>query len=169
MAYHPMPHRQPHPGSPAAPLPPVVPEASASRESAVSPLGICVTEGESGPVLKLSGEADITTRAQLEEALSVQIAVGVRVLTVDLSELRFADSATIGALSGAARALKALGGQLDLANPQPALSRMLSLLGVDQVLTVRHDADPDPEPEPSAPSLKPSAPSPESTRECRRP
>jgi SnoaL-like domain len=39
--------------------------------------------------------------------------------------------------TAAARTLKAQGGRLDLVNPQPALAHMLTLLGVDEILTVR--------------------------------
>jgi anti-sigma B factor antagonist len=100
-------------------------------------LDIRVAPGDAGPVVMLSGEADMTTRTQLEDALNAQITAGARILTVDLSGLRFADSATIGALTAAARTLKAQGGRLDLLDPQPGLARMLTLLGVDEILTVR--------------------------------
>jgi anti-anti-sigma factor len=58
---------------------------------------------------------------------------------VDLSGLRFADSAAIGTLVRAARTLKARGGRLDLTNPPPALAQMLALLGVVESLTARDD------------------------------
>jgi hypothetical protein len=64
-------------------------------------LEITVGTGESGPVVRLSGEADLTTAGQLSDAL------------------------------------KDRGGILELARPQPAVAAALSLLGVDQVLTVR--------------------------------
>ena len=53
-------------------------------------LEISVAAGEAGPVLTLSGEADLTTVAELTGALSAQLAAGARHLTVDLSRLRFA-------------------------------------------------------------------------------
>lgn len=105
-------------------------------------LDIRVAITEAGPVLMLSGEADVTTLAQLEDALSAQITAGALILMVDLTGLRFADSATIGALARAARALKTQGGRLDLVNPQPGLARTLTLLGVDEVLTVRRGTSP---------------------------
>ena len=100
-------------------------------------LEISVAAGETGPVLTMSGEADLTTVAELTEALSAQLAGGVRHLTVDLSRLRFADSAVIRALVLADRTLKDRGGGLTLAHPQPAVARALSLLGVDQAIEVR--------------------------------
>jgi anti-sigma B factor antagonist len=113
----------------------------------VGGLEISVAAGEAGPVLTLSGEADLTTVAELTEALTAQLAIGARHLTVDLSRLRFADSAVIRALVLADRTLKTRGGGLALAHPQPVVARALSLLGVDQAIEIRDGmsagADPD--------------------------
>ena len=110
-------------------------------------LEISVAAGDAGPVVMLSGEADLTTVTELTEALSAQLASGARQLTVDLSRLRFADSAVIRELVLADRRLKDRGGGLALAHPQPVVARALSLLGVDQAIEVRDGlsagADPD--------------------------
>jgi len=68
-------------------------------------LNVSVAAGESGPVVVLSGEADLTTAARLSQALTAQISGGARYLTVDLSRLRFADAAAIRALVLASRTL----------------------------------------------------------------
>jgi anti-anti-sigma factor len=85
----------------------------------------------------LSGEVDLTTAAELSDALTAQLASGTPHLTVDVSRLQFADSAVIRALVLANRTLKGRGGGLELAHPQPVVARALSLLGVDQVIEVR--------------------------------
>ena len=113
----------------------------------MSLLEISVAAGESGPVVTLSGEADVTTVAELSEALTAQLASGARHLTVDLSGLRFADSAVIRELVMADRKLKGRGGGLELANPRPAVARALSLLGVDQVIEVRDGTNAGADPE----------------------
>ena len=121
--------------------------ASCGNHHGVSLLEISVAAGEAGPVLTLSGEADLTTVAELTEALTAQVANGARHLTVDLSRLRFADSAVIRALVLADRTLKQRDGGLALAYPQPVVARALSLLGVDQAIEI-HDgmsAAPDPD------------------------
>ena len=110
-------------------------------------LEISVAAGESGPVLTLSGEADLTTAAELSEALTAQLDSGAPRLTVDVSRLWFADSAAIRALVMAGRTLKDRGGGLDLVNPQPAVARALSLLGVDQMIEVRDATSAPAEPE----------------------
>lgn len=100
-----------------------------------------VTAGPSGPVIALAGEADLTTAAELNQVLAAQLDGGTSRLTVDLSGLRFADSAAILELIRAHRAITQRGGTLELTRPQPAVARVLSLLGVDQVLTVRGQAE----------------------------
>jgi anti-sigma B factor antagonist len=100
-------------------------------------LDITVTAGDSGPVMRLSGESDLTVAGQLGDALNTQISGGAGHLVVDLSELRFADSATVRVLVQAHRALQENGGGLEIAFPQPAVAAALRLLGVDQMLTVR--------------------------------
>jgi anti-sigma B factor antagonist len=126
-----------HTHSPARPVscPGVVAQDSTLK------LAISVAPGRSGPVVKLSGEADLTTLAQLKSTLT-QIPTGARLLTVDLSELRFADSAAIATLVRTARTLRERGAQLELMHPQPAVARILSLTGVDQALTVHRQAAP---------------------------
>ena len=121
--------------------------ASCGNHHRVALLEISVAAGESGPVVTLSGEADITTVLGLSEARTAQLASGTRHLTVDLSGLRFADSAVIRELVMAGRKLKDRGGGLALAYPQPVVARALSLLGVDQAIELRDgmSAGPDPD------------------------
>jgi anti-sigma B factor antagonist len=104
---------------------------------AVGLLVIVVEAGVSGPVVRLSGESDLSTAGQLGDALDAQIAGGAGHLVIDLSGLRFADSATIRVLTGAHLALSDAGGTLELLGPQPSVAHVLSLLGVDQVIAVR--------------------------------
>jgi anti-sigma B factor antagonist len=107
----------------------------------VSLLGIVVESQQFSVVMRLSGEADLSTLGQLRDALNDQISGGARRLTVDLSGLRFADSSSIRALTDAHLALRAQGGTLELVDPQPNVARILVLLGIDQVLTVRPQPD----------------------------
>jgi anti-sigma B factor antagonist len=103
----------------------------------VSLLRIAVTAGETGPVVALSGDADLSTVTELSEALTAQVAAGPRRLIVDISGLAFADSASIRVIVLAGRALRDQGGAMELANPQSAVARLLSLMGVDQMITMR--------------------------------
>jgi anti-sigma B factor antagonist len=103
-------------------------------------LEIAVAAGTSCPVVRLSGESDLSTVVQLSDAITAQIAGGARHLVIDLSGLLFADSATIRVFTGAHLMLNDAGGTLELLRPQPAVARTLSLLGVDQVIAVRAKA-----------------------------
>lgn len=99
-------------------------------------LRVSVTVGEAGPIIALSGEADASNAAQLSDAITAQLAGGAVYLTIDAAELNFADSMSIGVLTGAAKALKGLGGGLILLRPQGSLVRTMTLLGADRVLTI---------------------------------
>jgi anti-anti-sigma factor len=101
------------------------------------PLEASVADGESGPVITLAGEADTTSVAQLSALITVQLSSGTRHLTIDVSGLSFADSATIQALVLAAKTLKERGGTLVLLRPQPTVARVLALTGAEQVFTIR--------------------------------
>jgi len=105
----------------------------------MSMLHAAVTAGPSSPVIVLAGETDLTTAAESHQLPAAQLDGGTR-LTVDLSGLRFADSAAIRELVQAHRAITQRGGTLELTRLQPVVARMLSLLGVDQILTVRDQA-----------------------------
>jgi anti-anti-sigma factor len=96
-----------------------------------------VAAGDSGPVVVLSGEADYTCLARLNAVLDGQLSGGTRWLTVDVSGLRFADTASIRALILAAKALRQRRGSLVLVNPRQPVARVLALLGADQMVTIR--------------------------------
>jgi anti-anti-sigma factor len=68
------------------------------EDHGVGLLEVSVAAGDSGPVVILSGEADLTNAAELSDALTAQVSGGARHLIVDVSGLRFADSAAIRAL-----------------------------------------------------------------------
>ena len=99
-------------------------------------LDISVEPGDAGPVIRLAGEADLLVAGQLSGALSTQVSGGAAHVAVDLSGLRFADVTAVRALLGAHLALSRRGGTLELADPQPIVARILSLLGADQVISV---------------------------------
>ena len=100
-------------------------------------LETAVAAGQTGPVVHLTGEADVTSAARLSALLTAQLSGGTRQLTIDMSGLRFADSASVRALVLAARTLRERGGTLVLLRPQPQVARVLELLGADQVVTIR--------------------------------
>ena len=107
-----------------------------------------VSAGESGPVITLSGETDVTTVAELSELVTAQLSGGTRHLTIDASGLSFADSASVRVLALAARTLRQRGGGLVLLRPQRAVALILEIMGVDQMITICGQTQTRCEPEP---------------------
>jgi anti-anti-sigma factor len=117
------------------------------QEILVSTLRAAVEAREAGPLITLSGEADVTTAAELSELVAGQLADGTLQLTIDISELTFADTASIRVLVLAARTLKQRGGNLVLLRPHRALARILQIMGADQLIAVQEAIEATPEPE----------------------
>lgn len=113
----------------------------------MSTLRISVAAGEAGPIISLSGEADLTNADQLRDVITAQLASGAVYVTIDAAGLSFADSRSIGIMTGAAKSLKQLGGGLVLLRPQRSLVRTLNLLGADRVLTILEAPDTADQPE----------------------
>ncbi len=88
-------------------------------------------------VLALAGEIDLATIPTVRQRLHTAIAARPgRVLTVDLTEVAFVDSAGIGVLLGARRRARAAGGDLVLAGLTPRVLRVLDQAGVAAVFAV---------------------------------
>jgi anti-anti-sigma factor len=121
--------------------------ASSNGESKQQ-LHASVSAGESGPLITLSGETDITTVTELGALVTGQLAEGTRHLTIDVAGLRFADSVSLRVLILAARTLRQRGGGLVLLRPQLALTRMLQIMGADQIIAIRGETKATHEPEP---------------------
>ena len=103
----------------------------------MSMLRASVTAGESGPLIVLRGEVDLTNAAELSELVTGQLADGTVHLTVDMGGLDFADTAGIRVFLLAAKTLRQRGGDLVLLRPQRALARVLEILGTGEVITIR--------------------------------
>lgn len=91
-------------------------------------------------VVRLAGEADVTTR-ELGDVLGAEAAKRPRLLLVDLSALTFIDSAALHEIVRAHRRLRADGGRLALVSPSPSVARVLQLSALDQVIPVHASAD----------------------------
>jgi anti-anti-sigma factor len=112
----------------------------------VSTFRASVSAGESGPVITLSGEVDLSTIGEFSDLVAAQLASGTAHLTIDVTGMSFADSASMRVLMLAAMTLRKRGGGLVLLRPQPALARLLEIMDADQVITVQGQAEVIPEP-----------------------
>jgi anti-sigma B factor antagonist len=96
------------------------------------------------PVVRVSGELDISTVAQLCRAIATAAAGGARPprLVVDLIGLEFCDSTGLRALIGAVKEVHVLGGKAVLAvAPEGTLDRLLDLSGLREFLRVSDSVD----------------------------
>ena len=91
--------------------------------------------GGSRTIVRLVGEADVTTRI-LGDTLRAETAKKPRLLLVEASGLTFIDSAALHAIVQAYQRLTADGGVLALVSPGPAVARVLQLSALDQLIPV---------------------------------
>jgi len=87
-------------------------------------------------VIVVSGDADVTTAADLDECVVEAVTSGARLVTVDLSEAALIDSRTIGVLVGWTERLGSGGGALPIVCPNPNIRRMFTSIGLDQSLSL---------------------------------
>ena len=93
----------------------------------MSTLRAAVSAEESGQLITLSGQTDIATVAKLRRLVTAQLPGGTMHLTIDVSGLSFADSASVRVLVIGARTLKERGGGLVLLRPQRGVAGMLEI------------------------------------------
>lgn len=79
-----------------------------------------------GPVVVASGQLDLSVNDALRAVLSGLDGI----VTVDLRDVTFIDSSTIGVLVGAQTRLADAGGSLRLRNPQDLPRRVLEIVGL---------------------------------------
>jgi anti-anti-sigma factor len=114
----------------------------------VSTLNASAAAEESGPLITLSGEADVTNAAELSELITGQLSGGTLHLTIDASGLTFADTSALRVLVLAARALRQHGGDLVLLRPPRTLVRVMAITGTDEMFTIHGVTEPRSRPEP---------------------
>jgi anti-sigma B factor antagonist len=100
-------------------------------------VSVSTADGEGGfrTVVRLVGEADVTTRI-LGEVLGAEAAKKPRLLLVDMSGLAFIDSAALHEIVRVHRRLHADGCLLAIVSPSPWVARVLQLSALDQVIPV---------------------------------
>ncbi|MEU5182312.1 STAS domain-containing protein [Streptomyces longwoodensis] len=87
-------------------------------------------------IAMVAGDVDLHTADTLRRDASTLIEGGCPQLVLDLSRVGFFDSAGLSALIGLWHAAQAQGGALGLAEVPDRLMRMLTLTGLDTILTV---------------------------------
>jgi anti-sigma B factor antagonist len=101
--------------------------------------------GDSGPVVRITGEVDIQTAPLLEERLQRVLDEGFSSLVVDLGEVSFLDSTGLSALIACLKRCEAGGGTVHLVSAQPNVRRVFEVTGLTAVF---HMEEPGPDPTP---------------------
>lgn len=101
------------------------------------------TEQLAGSILKisLSGRMDVAGIQQIDRKVADLIAPPCRAVIIELSKVDFLTSVGIRMLLIVAKAMHGRGGKMVLVNPNPAVSRILELAGVDMTISVYRDVE----------------------------
>lgn len=87
-----------------------------------------------------TGEIDLATVNSLRSAITRAMQQGAHHVTVDLDKVTYIDSSGLGTLIGAHKRMVASGGTLTIRCSQPRVLRLLTITGLDRVLTLTsHD------------------------------
>ncbi|HEX2314623.1 MAG TPA: STAS domain-containing protein [Thermomonospora sp.] len=97
-------------------------------------------------IVALHGDLDTAAAPALREHLVGVLRHSARLLTLDLGEVPFCDSAGLAVLLGTQRRAAVLGVTLRLAAPRPQVATLLRVTGLDRALTVSADLHPVPSP-----------------------
>jgi anti-sigma B factor antagonist len=87
-----------------------------------------VANGSAGPVVTASGQLDLAVKDDLRAALLPLTGV----VTLDLTDVTFVDSSTIGVLVGVHKRLASDGGVLRLRNPQAMPRLAIETVGLQE-------------------------------------
>lgn len=96
------------------------------------PYGVTSYDFDGGRIFALRGELDASSCRGLAERL---VGVPGSLIVVDLKEVSFMDSSGLGAIHSARRAALNDGGTLVVCRPNPMVSRILEITGLDTWVT----------------------------------
>lgn len=110
-------------------------------QTAVSSLTVSVTvhdggQGRPHTLVKLVGEADVTSRQELASLLETEIRKRPGLLILELSALQYMDSSALQVIIRARHALSDNGGALALVSPHHVVARMLAIGQVDHLIPI---------------------------------
>ncbi|MFF7721463.1 STAS domain-containing protein [Streptomyces luteogriseus] len=106
----------------------------------MNPLTVRQRDTATGPVLHVAGDLDFDQAPELRGRLDRLTLSPGQCLVLDLSGLTFCDSSGITALLAARQHAMAAGADIILAAVPANLLRVLTVVGLDQVFTLRPDS-----------------------------
>lgn len=88
--------------------------------------------------IKLRGEIDHHSAAAVRVNIDDMIRTRrPKILVIDMSAVDFMDSSGLGLIMGRYTAMQAIGGETCVLDPSPATERIMSLAGMERIITVR--------------------------------
>jgi anti-sigma B factor antagonist len=99
-------------------------------------------DGDGSATVKLTGDFDLSTAAELRECFVSPEVLDAERVTVDLTRVTFIDSSSIGLLISACRAVRKTGGAFSLRCVDGIALRVLQISGLVEFLEVE-TVDPD--------------------------
>jgi anti-sigma B factor antagonist len=97
----------------------------------------CTTKSGPTVTLKISGELDALTVAEIRTELDQIVAEGGERVVVDLSGLRLVDSSGVGAIVSLFKRVRAEGRQFEVTGVQGQPLQIFQVLRLDQVFRLR--------------------------------
>jgi anti-sigma B factor antagonist len=95
-----------------------------------------VTAGADCAVLRVRGEVDVYSAAQLRERVVQLLSGGIRYVIADLREVGFLDSNGLGALVGSLKRLRAQDGSLKLVTDEGRIPHLFRITGLVRVFAL---------------------------------
>jgi anti-sigma B factor antagonist len=95
---------------------------------------ISIADDDVPAVVRVEGELDSFSAAQLREHLAAAVAYEATV--IDMEEVAFVDSSGLGALVGGVRRMREAGRRVALCCTRPSVGRLLAMTGVDRLVPV---------------------------------
>lgn len=99
-------------------------------------LEVIVSSEDTRHEVRLLGDLDMATAAQLREELARLVASGAKLVTVDLADLAFIDSTGLSVLITALKRLRHGGGDMALRSPRPGTLKVLEITGLTEVFAI---------------------------------
>ena len=100
---------------------------------------ISTTPGSDRYIITVSGEVDLATSPELDNAIIVAIESGTSSLAIDLTDVSFMDSSGLGVIVRGLKRCREADKDLDLVITNERVLKVFGITGLDQVIPI-HDS-----------------------------
>jgi anti-sigma B factor antagonist len=103
----------------------------------IQPTSVRCIRTDDGLLIRLTGDIDMSSWPQLDEAYATVTGAPPGPVTVDLAEATFVDSTTLGFLAKLHQHVTTAGHTFLIESPNRVVRRAIEICGLDRVLTIR--------------------------------